>query len=249
MKTAVTQNRRFRLSGTRWSALRFAAGCALATLGVLANASPAGEPVYLVRPWFHRGPDVNLLTTPAGLQVAVDNDGRHLVDESINAKNNRFCKLWLNSIQKVDGDYYAAVRSGYEGTSQYDGYRISRGGNFLSAEAMVNIVDGGKNRVLALETDGFYVDYDPRHGAAGLQPQAWPAGSVKGLRARGGYEVDIEWKDGVLTQAVLRNVSACGNSCVVRYGDSVKTCALAGGKSCVLRACDFNPQNSKGRTE
>jgi alpha-L-fucosidase 2 len=45
-------------------------------------------------------------------------------------------------------------------------------------------------------------------------PPGWPAGSVRGLKARGGFEVDAMWKDGKLTAARVH--SQLGQPAVVR---------------------------------
>lgn len=52
-------------------------------------------------------------------------------------------------------------------------------------------------------------------------PKEWKRGSIKGICARGGFEVDVSWKDGVITQVSI--LSKLGNDCVLRYGDKVLT--------------------------
>lgn len=47
-------------------------------------------------------------------------------------------------------------------------------------------------------------------------PWRWKTGSVRGLRARGGFTVDIEWQDGKLVEAQITN--NLGASCLVAVG-------------------------------
>jgi len=63
-------------------------------------------------------------------------------------------------------------------------------------------------------------------------PKAWLAGSVKGLCARGGFEVDLEWKDGALTKTVIR--SKLGNPCIVRANGQTIALKTKTGQECAL---------------
>jgi alpha-L-fucosidase 2 len=60
-------------------------------------------------------------------------------------------------------------------------------------------------------------------------PKAWPAGSVTGLRARGGFEVDVTWKDGRLASSTVR--STAGTAVRLRYGAAVKDVRLRQGQT------------------
>ena len=63
-------------------------------------------------------------------------------------------------------------------------------------------------------------------------PAAWPNGEVHGLRARGGFEVDIAWQDGKLTESTIR--SSKGEPCTVRYNSRVKQLSTKAGQCLLL---------------
>ncbi|HZL78208.1 MAG TPA: glycoside hydrolase family 95 protein [Candidatus Limnocylindrales bacterium] len=51
-------------------------------------------------------------------------------------------------------------------------------------------------------------------------PIEWPNGKISGLRARGGYEMNLSWQNGKLVSVTVKNISG-GGKCKVRYGDKV----------------------------
>jgi len=65
-------------------------------------------------------------------------------------------------------------------------------------------------------------------------PAAWPNGRVRGLRARGGWELDVQWQGGRLQQATLR--ASVGGKCKVRYNQTVMELSLAANEVRVLDA-------------
>ena len=65
-------------------------------------------------------------------------------------------------------------------------------------------------------------------------PDAWPNGSVTGLRARGGFEVDIDWKDGKLEKATIRAIK--GGDLRIYANDSLsKVISMKKGESMIWK--------------
>jgi alpha-L-fucosidase 2 len=79
-------------------------------------------------------------------------------------------------------------------------------GNFGGVSGMVNMLlqcDAGEIRLLP------------------ALPSAWPTGRVAGLRAPGGFEIDLSWRNGVLERVTVR--SRLGRSLRLRRGETVRT--------------------------
>jgi alpha-L-fucosidase 2 len=132
--------------------------------------------------------------------------------------------------------YYARLFKGDEAHR----YLVS----LVAKASNANLLTVSSGGVAGAEQDIFAVDGNTA-GAAGIAemllqsqadeiellpalPAAWPRGSVRGLCARGGFEVEIAWRHGRLITATL--FSRNGGSTQVRYGDRLVKIRLQPGE-------------------
>jgi alpha-L-fucosidase 2 len=109
--------------------------------------------------------------------------------------------------------------------------------NLLSSDTDADLLTFSRGGIAGAPENIFSIDGN-MSGAAGIAemllqshaeeiallpalPKAWPTGSVKGLRARGGWTVDISWKDGEVTN--FRIASAKRREVKVRVNGGLKT--------------------------
>lgn len=103
--------------------------------------------------------------------------------------------------------------------------------NLLTGDTDVDMLTFSRSGIAGADQNIFALDGNTS-GAAGIAemllqsqngviellpalPKAWPNGQFKGLRARGGFEVDAQWKNGTLTHYTIR--SARPQSVTLRY--------------------------------
>lgn len=70
-------------------------------------------------------------------------------------------------------------------------------------------------------------------------PDAWPQGEVKGIKARGDFTMDIEWRDGKLAGASIHAGNNSPAKARLLYRGALKELAIQPGQSIRLGAGDF----------
>jgi alpha-L-fucosidase 2 len=68
-------------------------------------------------------------------------------------------------------------------------------------------------------------------------PNAWPNGKVKGLKARGGYELDIEWENNELTRVRIKSDNQ--NEAQIRFKGNTLKVYMKKGEVSTIRISDF----------
>jgi len=124
----------------------------------------------------------------------------------------------------------AAPQTSKKSRVQISNSQDSPVGAVLGAEALAKAAaPNGLPGARAVEGNGPYLPEVVILDLLPALPKAWPEGEVRGLRARGGFEVDLAWSSGRLTSATVHGIT--GTETTVRYGAATQQVKLAIGAS------------------
>ncbi|MFF4316405.1 glycoside hydrolase N-terminal domain-containing protein [Streptomyces sp. NPDC001507] len=147
---------------------------------------------------------------------------------------NAWRSLCWSRLKDADKAYQLVVRNlrpssnGSNGTSPnlFDIYQVEEGRGIFQIEA--NFGTPAAITEMLLYSRPGHLELLP------ALPDAWAAaGSITGAGARGGFVVDLDWRDGKPTRARIRSVG--GRTTTVAYGGTSRTVTLKPGQSVTLR--------------
>jgi alpha-L-fucosidase 2 len=162
---------------------------------------------------FRHNGQLHLMLVPGACRVTLQRRARFEGEDTIG-----WCFAWLINL-------YSRLKDGEQAHS----YLVK-----LLKNPFINLLNAYRHPKLTLYPTTLEANFGATAGIAELLlqshdgcidllpalPQAWPSGQIKGLRARGGFEVDLFWNEGRLTRATIRSI--VDGECRIHYTVPVK---------------------------